>query len=334
MTTGIFGLKKVYKRQRLETWEESANYGYFAGGDTPSVVCTIDRIDFSTETVSLPVNNLTQAKRDLSAVSNSNYGYFGGGEAPPVALCTIDRLDFSNETVAAPGTYQLTEARSLSAALSNSNYGYFAGGGVPPASPVTRFCTIDRLDFSNETVSAPGKNLTQARSGLAAVSNSNYGYFGGGYIVSTIDRLDFTTETVSTPAPTLTQARRDLASISGGSRINARKVRVGITTDNVPISSTYGYFGGGSAPPNVSTIDRLDFSTETIQYPVIDAKLTQERLSLAAVSNSNYGYFGGGGQIVLPPVCTIDRLDFTTETVSTPAPTLTQARTSLAAVSN
>ena len=38
---------------------------------------------------------------------------------------------------------------------------------------------IDRLDFSNETTSDIG-DLSQARSALAAVSSSSYGYFGGG----------------------------------------------------------------------------------------------------------------------------------------------------------
>ena len=95
---GVFGLKKVYTRQRVDNWPESANYGYFAGGFAPPYVCTIDRIDFSSETVSLPGPSLTQARSSLAAVSNSNYGYFAGGEAPPY-VCTIDRIDFSSETV-------------------------------------------------------------------------------------------------------------------------------------------------------------------------------------------------------------------------------------------
>ena len=41
--------------------------------------------------------------------------------------------------------------------------------------------TVDRIDFSNETfTSQPGNELSQARFGLAAVSTSSYGYFGGG----------------------------------------------------------------------------------------------------------------------------------------------------------
>ena len=52
----------------------------------------------------------------------------------------------------------------------SATYGYFGGGFKPPSSPnyVNR---VDRLDFSNETTSAPGNNLPQARERLAATSN-------------------------------------------------------------------------------------------------------------------------------------------------------------------
>ena len=46
----------------------------------------------------------------------------------------------------------------------SATYGYFAGGEPAVA-------TVDRIDFSNETTSAPGNNLPQARNGLVAVSN-------------------------------------------------------------------------------------------------------------------------------------------------------------------
>ena len=82
------------------------------------------------------------------------YGYFGGGY-----INTITRLDFSNETVSDPGK-NLPTVRIVSAATSSSSYGYFGGGFIPPlffGAPYS--CTITRLDFSNETVSNPGKNL-------------------------------------------------------------------------------------------------------------------------------------------------------------------------------
>ena len=119
----VFGLNSIYDRQvenvdnnNFESWPESATYGYFGGGGGPTTVSTIDRLDFSNETLSLPGNNLPQARRRLAALSSSSYGYFGGGGPPNVS--TIERLDFSNETLSLPGN-NLSQARSGSAALSN-----------------------------------------------------------------------------------------------------------------------------------------------------------------------------------------------------------------------
>ena len=69
---GVFGLKKVYTRQRVDNWPESANYGYFGGG-SPSIA-TVDRIDFSNETTSLLASTLTPGRWSATLVSNSNYG--------------------------------------------------------------------------------------------------------------------------------------------------------------------------------------------------------------------------------------------------------------------
>ena len=293
--SGVFGLGEVRTEQIDRTWLESANYGYFAGGDTPPFVCTIDRIDFSNETVSQPGPSLTKARNSLRAVASSDYGYFAGGrESYPTPICTIDRIDFSSETVAVPPVGdQLTEARASFAAVSNSNYGYFAGGFSP------QVCTIDRIDFSSETVSLPGPSLTKARDGLTAVPSSDYGYFVGGNPIScTIDRIDFSTEIVAVPpvGNELTQGRYGLATVS---------------------NSNYGYFAGGFAGPYVDTIDRIDLFNETTSAP--GNNLTQARGFFGGVSNFNYGYVGGG---ITPPfakVATIDRIDFSTETVAGPA---------------
>ena len=100
---------------------------------------------------------------------SATYGYFGGGYSPP-QVGTIDRIDFSNETTSAPGN-NLTQARNALAAVSSSSYGYFGGGGSGSPVPAFNTDTIDRLDFSNETTSAPGNDLSQGRYGPAALSN-------------------------------------------------------------------------------------------------------------------------------------------------------------------
>ena len=161
-----FGLNAVYNKQvenvdnnNFESWPESANYGYFGGGQAPiaipTIVNTIDRLDFSNETTSLPGNNLLIGRYDLAATSSNSYGYFAGGRTP-TTVTTIDRLDFSNETISLPGKNLFTARRNLVATSSNS-YGYFGGGATP-----TRISTIDRLDFSTETVSNPPASLTEA----------------------------------------------------------------------------------------------------------------------------------------------------------------------------
>ena len=103
---------------------------------------------------------------------SATYGYFAGGINPAVSpsyVATVDRIDFLNETASLPGN-NLPSGRKEIGTVSSSSYGYFGGGRDPSGSP-TFVDTVDRLDFSNETTSAPGNNLPQARSDLAAVSN-------------------------------------------------------------------------------------------------------------------------------------------------------------------
>ena len=156
----VFSLQEVKKLQvqnviddNFASWPESGIYGYFGGGFapglTPANTALIDRIDFSTETTTLPGNNLPAGRFGLAATSSSSYGYFGGG-GPPF-LATIDRIDFSSETTSAPGN-NIPQAKSGLAAVSNDSYGYFGGGYTP-----TVVSTVERIDFSNETISSPGK---------------------------------------------------------------------------------------------------------------------------------------------------------------------------------
>ena len=348
---------------------ESSEHGYIVGGLTP-VVCTVDRLDFSSETVAATtgVPETIAAGIDFSV---KEYGYIGGNG--PGAKSTIYRFEFSSETFSAPGAI-LSSARGYGSGVRDSGrikpnslkgtdidgvpisstYGYFGGGGTP-----TNSSYINRISFSNETVLISEFRLTQARQDLVAVSNSNYGYFGGGSSTFTIDRLDFSNETTSAPSSNLTQARGGLAGVSnsnygyfaGGFTSPTNRVctidRLDFSSETVSEPSSnltqarsipagvsnynYGYFAGGNFPPGfISTIDRIDFSNETVSEP--SSNLTQARTGTAAVSNSNYGYFVGGQAPI--QVCTIDRLDFSNETVSEPSSNLTQARYVLAAVSN
>jgi hypothetical protein len=64
-------VKNIINKNSL-SWPEYSNYGYLCGGTTPTIICTITRLDFSNETVSLPTKNLPTARGYSAAFSNSN----------------------------------------------------------------------------------------------------------------------------------------------------------------------------------------------------------------------------------------------------------------------
>jgi len=228
----------------------STSFGYFGGGSSPPGLArfsTIDRLDFSTDSVVTPAPKLPQANSEFGATSSGFYAYFVGGfgGSSGARISTINRLDFSTDSVVTPAP-KLPAVTSGQAGTESRFYGYFSGGFGQQAS------VINRLDFTTETVSVPTPKLSSLGSiGIAAVSSSAFGYFGGGYLSSAINRLDFTTETVSVPTPKLPGATFYLSATG---------------------SFSYGYFGGGNrgtfpTPNPTSTINRLDFTTEIVSSP-------------------------------------------------------------------
>jgi len=324
----VFGLNAVYDKQleniangNFASWSESATYGYFAGGQPPATgISSIDRLDFFTEVLSSPGTPLGRNTNEFDGFSSSLYGYFGGGDTPGGPSDTrVDRLDFSTETISNPGNY-LSPGRQIHAATSSTSYGYFGGGD----NSGTLINTITRLDFSSETVSNPGNNLPTARFALAATESSSYGYFGGGdgtsgggTPLSTVTRLDFSNDSISSPGNPLTVQRTESATIS-----------------NV---NSYGYFGGGNPTYESvalsTSIIRLDFSNE-ISVTLENFGLTNRKEKLSGVYGNNSGYFAGGLSGIPRAVSnTIERFNFSNETLSTIPSVLSIAKNSMGALS-
>jgi len=287
----------------------NSNYGWFGGYATGAGV---ERIDFSNDSSNLSIRGpLSSARYEMGATSGQaksssirlqkagNFGWFGGGQNPaasPTTLLTVDRIDFSNDAATSSLRGSLSLARNNLAATGNSNYGWFGGGLNPAASPTT-VSRVDRIDFSNDSATAsPRGSLSFARSSLAATGNSNYGWFGGGQPgpVSRVDRIDFSNDSAT-------------ASVRGNLSLSRNALAA---TGN----SNYGWFGGGYF--STSRVDRIDFSndaaTSSVRGPLISA-----RYRLAATGNSNYGWFGGGfSQDSFSPVNTIDRINFSNDSVT------------------
>jgi hypothetical protein len=351
----------------------NSNFGWFGGGrsSVPAIISRVDRINFSNDSTTASVRGpLSSARYNLSASGNSNYGWFGGGANPgTTGLSTIDRIDFSNDSVRASprGVTPAPSARFGGAATSGvlnirrqkaGNYGWFGGGRVPGPG----VATVDRINFSNDSVSAsPRGPLSQARYGLAATGNSNYGWFGGGVTIpgpifyQTVDRIDFSNDS---PAGALlrgplTSGRSDMTATGNsnygwfsGAGPGIQVDRIDFSNDSTSASvrgllssttygsaatgnSNYGWFGGGGPGP-VATVDRINFSNDSTTIS-IRGPLSSVRSSHAATGNSNYGWFGGGNG----PVVTVDRIDFSNDssTASVRGP-LSSARSGLAATGN
>ena len=86
---------------------------------------------------------------------------------------------------------------------------------------------------------------------------------------------------------------------------------VWLTPSPFRLAHPFGYFGGGL--PQVSTIDRIDYSNDTATASA-RGPLSSAKRMYAATGNSDFGYFGGGygGS----PLNTVDRIDYTNDTAT------------------
>ena len=157
--TNIFGIGEVYELQREGQWVERnretyREYGYF--GTAASLVST---------------TNPAQSPQNATS---------------------IFRIDYSNDTTSPNARASVTTPRGDINVVGNSNFGYFAGGSgrvttgsaAPFTNTVTFYSTVDRINYANDTTALninPSPHFS-IHSRACSFGNSNFGYFGGGYI--------------------------------------------------------------------------------------------------------------------------------------------------------
>ena len=320
-STSIVG--NIDDSRQLNAATTTRNFGYFSGGDIPEV-SIIQRINFSNDTANaLFRTNHAFNRRQHGGVGNETYGYFGGGVIAGGFSTLVERLDYSNDTTRPNirGPLSLPR-RGYLGATGSQNFGYFSGGDVPGP---TYFSTIDRINYSNDTAVAPARGPLPVSKGSGAATSplayggapiyftnplpevlqkqiefddsntldlpfkrvlGSYGYFGG---VPT-NRIDYSNDTAT-------------ASVRGSLPLG--RPRMAATGNN-----NFGYFGGGSVPELVSSVDRIDYSNDSSTASV-RGPLSFARYDLAATGNSNFGYFGGGRNF--PSRSTIDRIDYSND---------------------
>ena len=153
------------------------DFGYWQG-QSPGGVIPVCRLDYSSDTTQAVAKGApTSVKYNVAATGNNDFGYFGGGYRTNVKntrlhiqISSMDRLDYASDTVAMAPKGPLVTARTEHAATGDANFGYF-GGGQNVNDP-NGLATIDRVDYSNDTVSAsPKGSLSVARAQLGATSS-------------------------------------------------------------------------------------------------------------------------------------------------------------------
>ena len=381
MASGVFGLKKVYKKQvenvdnsNLASWPESSNLsfvyaGYFGGGYTAK--SHIGRLDASVDTWSLPGDYTPAALDSFSdGVSTSQYGYFGsaGNQNDYTYFSYVYRLDFSNTTSSLPGAI-LTASPAVNdvGGVQTPTKAYFAGGYSSGGTPSVNN-KIEKFTFSNESISTLPSTLSTARGSMGSVHSESYGYFAAGYIgppspftTDVIDRLGFDTETTSTLPTTYPASENNIPSTSSpeyGYFLNtSHLVRLNFNTESfttisnaTPVdgsgraamnnSNFNTHFAGGYGPDYLSLTVRLDYGSETIS--VISANYPEGGFSYAggvsgaesfrSFTTKTIGYFMGGYDGGSSSY--VKRMDFTSDTSSTPSMRISHATTGMRGVAN
>jgi len=237
--------------------------GVFGGGTTGAVSAIMDYVTIATTGTAATFGNLTVARSGLAGISSPTIGIFGGGTTGTVST-VMDYIVIAT-TGNAANWGNLTVDRSGLAGVSNSTRGVFGGGTTGTLSTKIDYIVVSDggSSYSNGNATTFG-TLTVARSGLAGVSNSTRGVFGGGTTGSVSVVMDYITIATNGNAATFGNLTVGRSALAGAS------------------NNTRGVFGGGTTG-SVSAI--MDYITIlTTGNATSFGNLTAARYGLAGVS--------------------------------------------------
>ena len=202
---------------------------------------------------------------------------------------------------------------SLGIRTVGQQYGYVAGGDYGPD-----VSTVERIDYINDTIGTSVRTpLPESHYGASFVGNINNGYYGGGF----------------TPGPT---AKSSVFRVSYSNDTSVLAVGPLATTQGffgsqAAGNNSYGWFAGGYPANGVSSVMRIDYSSDNSTAST-RGPLAAGKYGMAATGNSDYGYWSGG---IPGPVSTVQRIDYSNDTAtSSPKGPLSLIRRYAAATGN
>ena len=287
--------------------------GYLMGGYTVSGGLRrsfIQKITFSSDTVSTIAGTFDAARSHSAGFANSGTaGYQGGGVVGPGNHTRrVDKLNFAADTVSNTVTNMSSGATAATqaAAMANSGTAGYIAGGDKTEGGVSYRTSIDKLTFSNDTISVLGATLSQMQMQWSGSANSGTaGYYAGGYnngspTGSTIVKLLFSNET-----------RSNLSTTLGVSNITLNASHAN--------SGTASYWLGGFDSSITGAIQKLPFSTET--RSTLGVTITARDYLSGFSKSGTAGYTLGGTQrngsyMGQNTVDIIDKISYSNDTVS------------------
>ena len=286
--------------------------GYLVGGFNYSGnvrYSSTQKITFNDDTVSIIASTLNLSRSHAAGFANSGTaGYQAGGVETGNHTRRVDKLNFSGDTVSSSITSMSSGATAATspAAMANSGTAGYIAGGDKTEGGVSYRTSIDKLTFSNDTISVLGATLSQMQTQWAGSANSGTaGYYSGGYnngspTGSTIVKLLFSNET-----------RSNLSTTLGVSNMTSNASHAN--------SGTASYWLGGFASTITGDIQKLPFSTET--RSTLGATITARDWPTGFSKSGTAGYTQGGnqrnGSYMGPNTVTIsDKIAYSNDTVS------------------
>lgn len=267
------------------SFPQSNGFGYLIGGvrgGTTSLTNAIRRIGYADDAVST-----------ISAVSPITMQYGTPMSAPTKGYCaggvTVQASTFSNQIAAI--TYSGETTSTLSATLGNTwsaaagvgtqTFGYVVGGRNGTYASFIEARTIQKLDYSNDTIATLGTNTTNILPAATGISSNAKGYIAGAnsmfapYVFQSMDKITFSGETVAANATALASAATDLAG-------------------NACVFGTNGFFTrsikvGGN---NATDCTRVAFSNDATSSALMGLSVT--RYSPATATSGTTGYISSG----------------------------------------
>jgi len=225
-------------------FSNNAVAGYAGGGPSQTF---IDKLTYSDETRATLAATYGSSAAYSPANGCSNDGTAGykmGGNT----LKAIDKLLYSNDTNSTLAAVLSENLRQGYGASDSGTAAYRAGGATAAWTTNTPTDVIDKLLYSNDTVSTLGATMSVVGFGGTGLANTpTAGYFSTGSedayptnYLTTVDKLDFSGASVSTLGTGLSSSR-------------------GADSTSLSNNGVAGYIGGTGS---INTWDMFTFSTD------------------------------------------------------------------------